>query len=188
LRAKRYPNSPHVVLEPPEAGSATPLVAAKSPTNIGQHGSKRVAKAVLMSAVTPWMVKVEGNPGGVPIEVLDVVRNGMLADRSQFFKDFAGGPFFSYNRPGAKASSTRGGCKAIMGGFKNLYECVKAFLGNEPHRGPQEVRCADLDHPRGRRSGGAGCVATLMCCDFVVEPNIGVDDWKFSSSPRTDRE
>jgi non-heme chloroperoxidase len=97
---------------------------------IGRHGSKRVAKAVLVSAVTPWMVKAEGNPGGVPIEVLDGVRNGMLADRSQFFKDFAGGPFFGYNRPGAKASQgiiDSWWLQGMMGGFKNLYECVKAF-------------------------------------------------------------
>ena len=76
------------------------------------------------------MVKAEGNPGGVPIEVLDGVRNGMLADRSQFFKDFPGGPFFGYNRPGAKASQgiiDSWWLQGMMGGFKNLYECVKAF-------------------------------------------------------------
>jgi non-heme chloroperoxidase len=70
---------------------------------LGRHGSKRVAKAVLISAVPPVMVKSEKNPGGLPIEVFDGIRAGTLNDRSQFFKELSL-PFFGYNRPGAKIS------------------------------------------------------------------------------------
>src|SRR5664279_307448 len=70
---------------------------------IGRHGTKRVAKAVLIAAVPPLMLKTEANPGGLPIEVFDGIRTGVLADRSQFFKDLTL-PFYGYNRPGAKVS------------------------------------------------------------------------------------
>jgi len=71
---------------------------------IGRYGTKRVAKAVLMGAVPPIMVKMAANPGGLPIEVFDGFRKAYLADRSQFFLDVASGPFFGFNRPGAKVS------------------------------------------------------------------------------------
>jgi non-heme chloroperoxidase len=71
---------------------------------IGRHGTRRVSKAVLMSAVPPIMLKTAANPGGLPIEVFDGFRKAYLADRAQFFLDVASGPFFGYNRPGAKAS------------------------------------------------------------------------------------
>ena len=71
---------------------------------IGRHGTKRVAKAVLMGAVPPIMLKTAANPGGLPIEVFDDFRAAYLADRSQFFLDVASGPFFGFNRPGAKVS------------------------------------------------------------------------------------
>jgi len=71
---------------------------------IGRHGTKRVAKAALISAVTPLMLKTVANSGGLPIEAFDDIRAGVLADRSQFFKDLASGPFFGANRPGAKVS------------------------------------------------------------------------------------
>ena len=70
---------------------------------IGRHGTKRVAKAVLISAVPPLMLKTAANPGGLPMEVFDQLRAGVLADRSQFFKDLSA-PFYGYNRPGAKVS------------------------------------------------------------------------------------
>ena len=70
---------------------------------IGRHGTKRVAKAVLIGAVPPLMLKTAANPGGLPIEVFDGIRKGVLADRSQFFKDLSV-PFYGYNRPGAKVS------------------------------------------------------------------------------------
>src|SRR6202007_2387705 len=70
---------------------------------LGRHGSKRVAKAVLIGAVPPIMLKTEKNPGGLPIEVFDGIRSALVEDRSQFYKDLTD-PFFGYNRAGAKAS------------------------------------------------------------------------------------
>ncbi len=71
---------------------------------VGRHGSGRVAKVALVSAVPPLMLKTEQNPGGLPDSVFDGLRAGSLADRSQLYKDLAGGPFFGFNRPGARAS------------------------------------------------------------------------------------
>src|SRR5215510_3321865 len=70
---------------------------------IGRHGTKRVAMAVLIGAVPPLMLKTPANPGGLPIEVFDQIRAGVVADRSQFFKDLSLA-FYGYNRPGAKVS------------------------------------------------------------------------------------
>lgn len=96
---------------------------------IARHGTRRVAKAVLIGAIPPLMLKTEANPGGLPIEVFDGIRANVLADRSQFFKDLTV-PFYGANRPGAKVSQ---GIKdsfwlqGMMGGIKNLYDCIKAF-------------------------------------------------------------
>jgi non-heme chloroperoxidase len=96
---------------------------------IGRHGTKRVAKAVLIGAVPPVMVKSPANPGGTPIEAFDQIRAGVKADRSQFFKDLSV-PFYGYNRPGANVSEGvresfwRQGMQA---GFPASYFCVKAF-------------------------------------------------------------
>eukprot|EP00456_Euglypha_rotunda_P092364 TRINITY_DN97282_c0_g2_i2.p2 TRINITY_DN97282_c0_g2~~TRINITY_DN97282_c0_g2_i2.p2 ORF type:complete len:284 (-),score=94.25 TRINITY_DN97282_c0_g2_i2:10-861(-) len=97
---------------------------------LGRHGSKRVAKAGLISAVPPIMVKTEKNPGGIPLEVFDGFRKAFLADRSQFFRDVASGPFYGYNCPGAKPSQgiiDAWWMQGMMGGFKNTYDCIKAF-------------------------------------------------------------
>jgi non-heme chloroperoxidase len=85
---------------------------------------------VLMGAVPPIMVKTPANPGGLPIEVFDGFRAAYLADRSQFFLDVASGPFFNFNKPGAKVS--RGMIQSwwlqgMMTGHKNAYDCIKAF-------------------------------------------------------------
>ena len=96
---------------------------------IGRYGTKRVAKAVLISAVPPLMVKTPANPGGTPIEAFDQIRAAILADRSQFWKDLAI-PFYGFNRPGAKVS---GGLldsfwlQGMLAGHKAVYDCVKAF-------------------------------------------------------------
>src|SRR5690606_24503556 len=71
---------------------------------IARHGGDRVAKAVLISAVTPLMVKTDANPGGTPIEVFDGFRDGVANNRSQFFLDVASGPFYNYNREGVEPS------------------------------------------------------------------------------------
>lgn len=97
---------------------------------IGRHGTARVKKAVLMGAVPPIMLKTEANPGGLPIEVFDGFRAAYLADRSQFFKDVASGPFFGFNRPGAKVSQgmiDSWWLQGMMSGAKNAYDCIKAF-------------------------------------------------------------
>jgi non-heme chloroperoxidase len=97
---------------------------------MGRHGAGRVAKAVLMGAVTPMMLKTEANPGGLPMEVFDGFRNAYLADRSQFFLDVASGPFFGFNRPGAAVSQgliQSWWLQGMMSGHKNAYDCIEAF-------------------------------------------------------------
>ncbi len=97
---------------------------------IGRHGSKRVAKAVLVSSVPPVMLKTPANPVGLPIEVFDGLRAALLANRSQFFKDVPAGPFFGFNRPGAKVSQgliDSWWMQGMMCGHKNSYDCIKAF-------------------------------------------------------------
>jgi non-heme chloroperoxidase len=96
---------------------------------LGRHGTGRVAKAVLVSAVPPVMVKTAANPGGLPIEVFDGLRASVQADRAQFFKDLSL-PFYGYNRPGAKISEgVRDSfwLQGMMCGFPGAYECIKAF-------------------------------------------------------------
>ncbi|MET0504165.1 MAG: alpha/beta hydrolase, partial [Luteibacter sp.] len=96
---------------------------------IGRHGNKRVAKAVLIGAVPPLMLKTEKNPGGLPISVFDDIRAGVAGDRSQFYKDLTL-PFYSYNRPGAKISEgvrEHWWLQGMLGGVKAHYDCVKAF-------------------------------------------------------------
>jgi non-heme chloroperoxidase len=85
---------------------------------------------VLMGAVPPIMVKTAGNPGGLPIEVFDGFRKAYLVDRSQFFLDVASGPFFGFNRPGAKVSQgliQSWWMQGMLTGHKNAYDCIKAF-------------------------------------------------------------
>jgi non-heme chloroperoxidase len=97
---------------------------------VGRHGTSRVAKVVLVGAVPPLMLKTAANPGGLPIDVFDGIRAASLADRSQLYKDLAGGPFFGFNRPGAKISQgaiDSFWMQAMMGGHKGLYDCIKAF-------------------------------------------------------------
>ncbi len=97
---------------------------------IGRHGTGRVAKAVLVSAAPPLMVRTEKNPGGLPLSVFDGFRQAQRADRAQFFLDVPTGPFFGFNRPGAKVSQgmiQSWWLQGMMGGFKNTYDCIKAF-------------------------------------------------------------
>lgn len=97
---------------------------------IGRHGTGRVAKAALISAVPPLMLKTEANPGGLPIGVFDDLRAKSIADRSQFYKDLATGPFFGFNRPGAKVSQGLIDwfwLQGMQAGHKNALDCIKAF-------------------------------------------------------------
>ena len=96
---------------------------------IGRYGTKRVAKAVLISAVPPLMVKTPANPAGTPIEVFDQIRKSVLDDRSQFWKDLSA-PFYGANRPGAQVSQGLRDSfwlQGMMAGHKAVYDCVKAF-------------------------------------------------------------
>jgi non-heme chloroperoxidase len=96
---------------------------------IGRHGTKRVAKAVLISSVPPLMLKTAANPGGLPIEAFDQIRTGVLNDRSQFFKDLSA-PFYGANRPGAKVSQGLRDSfwlQGMLAGHKAVFDCIKAF-------------------------------------------------------------
>jgi non-heme chloroperoxidase len=96
---------------------------------IGRHGTKRVAKAVLIGAIPPLMLKTPTNPAGTPIEAFDQIRASVLADRSQYWKDLSM-PFYGYNRPGAKVSEgvrTSFWLQSMMAGMPASYFCVKAF-------------------------------------------------------------
>lgn len=96
---------------------------------IGRHGTGRVAKAVLIGAIPPLMLKTPANPGGVPIEAFDKLRAGVLTDRSQFWKDLAI-PFYGINRPGVLVSQGVRDAfwlQSMMAGFPASYFCVKAF-------------------------------------------------------------
>jgi non-heme chloroperoxidase len=97
---------------------------------VARHGDGRVAKAVLIGAVPPLMLRTEANPGGLPLEVFDGFREGTASNRSQFFLDVASGPFYGFNRPGADVS--RGVIwnwwrQGMMGGAKAHYEGIRAF-------------------------------------------------------------
>ena len=96
---------------------------------IGRHGAQRVAKAVLIGAVPPLMLKTAANPGGLPMEVFDGIRAGVQGDRSQFFKDLSG-PFYGANRPGATVSQGLRDSFWLQGmqaGIRAVYECIKVF-------------------------------------------------------------
>jgi len=97
---------------------------------LGRHGESRVAKAVLMSAVPPIMVKTPANPGGIPIEVFDGLRKSLAENRAQFYLDFASGPFYGFNRPGAKPIAgviQNWWRQAMMGSIKAHHDGIKAF-------------------------------------------------------------
>jgi non-heme chloroperoxidase len=97
---------------------------------VGRHGTKRLARIALVSSVPPLMLRTEANPGGLPIEEFDKIRLGCLTDRSQFYRDLAGGPFFGANRPGAKVSQGMIDSfwrQGMVAGHVNTYDCIRAF-------------------------------------------------------------
>jgi len=97
---------------------------------VARHGNGRVAKAVLMSAVPPIMVKTADNPDGLPIEVFDGLRAGLASNRAEFYRDIASGPFYGFNRPGAKPLEGVIGNwwrQGMIGGAKAHYDGIKAF-------------------------------------------------------------
>ena len=101
---------------------------------IGRHGTGRVKKAVLVAAVPPLMLKTADNPGGLPLEVFDGLRKASLADRSQLYLDIASGPFFGFNRPGAKPSQgmiQSFWVQGMQAGHKNTYDSIAAFSATD---------------------------------------------------------
>lgn len=108
---------------------------------LGRHGTKNVAKVVLISAIPPGLVRSESNPDGLPSEAFDQIFAGMLNDRSQFFRDLSIA-FYGFNRPGAKVSE---GIKesfwlqAMMGGLINVYECAKAIADSDFHEDLKKI-------------------------------------------------
>jgi non-heme chloroperoxidase len=108
---------------------------------IARHGTKRVAKAVLIGAVPPLMLKTDKNPGGLPMKAFDDIRAGVLADRSAFFKDLTM-PFYGYNRPGAKVSEAvreSFWLQGMMAGFPASYFCVKAFSETDQYEDLKKI-------------------------------------------------
>ncbi|MCO1336500.1 alpha/beta hydrolase [Microbulbifer sp. OS29] len=101
---------------------------------IGRHGTDRVKKAALISAVTPLMLKTGTNPGGVALEVFDGIRKGSLENRSQLYLDIASGPFFGFNRPDAEPSQgliQSFWAQGMQGGHKNTYDSIAAFSATD---------------------------------------------------------
>lgn len=101
---------------------------------VGRHGTARLAQLVLVSAVPPFMLKADDNPGGVPVEVFDAIRAGSIADRSQLYRDLADGPFFGGNRPGAGPSQGVRDAfwlQGLQSGHRNAYECIAAFSATD---------------------------------------------------------
>ncbi|ANS62985.1 alpha/beta hydrolase [Streptomyces lincolnensis] len=101
---------------------------------VGRHGTARLAQVVLVSAVPPFMLRTDDNPGGVPIETFDAIRAGSLADRSQLYHDLADGPFFGNNRPGADVSpGVRDAfwLQSMQAGHRGAYECIAAFSATD---------------------------------------------------------
>ncbi|WP_434627010.1 alpha/beta hydrolase [Pseudomonas sp. Z1-29] len=101
---------------------------------IGRHGTDRVKKAALISAVPPMMLQTEDYPGGLPIEVFDGLRRASLDNRSQLYRDIASGPFFGFNRDGAKVSQgliDSFWVQGMQAGHKNTYDCIAAFSATD---------------------------------------------------------
>jgi non-heme chloroperoxidase len=97
---------------------------------MGRHGTQRVAKAVFVASVVPLMAKTAANPSGMPIEFFDGFRAALIANRADVYKDTAAGPFYGFNRPGAKISQgliDTFWMQGMMAGHKNTFDCVKAF-------------------------------------------------------------
>jgi non-heme chloroperoxidase len=100
---------------------------------IGRHGTARVARVVLVSAVPPFMVRTDDNPGGLPVETFDGLRAGEAANRSQLYRDLADGPFFGNNRTGDVPQGTRDAfwLQGLASGTRNAFECIAAFSATD---------------------------------------------------------
>jgi non-heme chloroperoxidase len=154
---------------------------------IGRHGTGRVAKAVLVSAVPPFMLQTPDNPGGVPVEVFDNIRAGSLADRSQLYKDLADVPFFGNNRPGANVSQGIRDAfwlQSMQAGHRNAYECIAAFSATDFRKDleafdvPTLVIHGDDDQVVPFEVGGKASAALVKGATLIVYPGAphGITD------------
>ncbi|MGE6192097.1 alpha/beta fold hydrolase [Stutzerimonas stutzeri] len=146
---------------------------------IGRHGTERVKKAVLVSAVPPMMLKTADNPGGLPLEVFDGIRNASLEDRAQLYLDLASGPFYGFNRPGAKVSQgliDNWRAQGLQAGHKNTYDSIAAFSATD-FRGdlkkfdvPTLVIHGDDDQIVPLDSSGKASAALVKGAKLIVYP------------------
>ncbi|TVT71580.1 MAG: alpha/beta hydrolase [Pseudomonas sp.] len=146
---------------------------------IGRHGTERVKKAVLVSAVPPMMLKTADNPGGLPLEVFDGIRKASLEDRAQLYLDLASGPFYGFNRPGAKVSQgliDNWRAQGLQAGHKNTYDSIAAFSATD-FRGdlkkfdvPTLVIHGDDDQIVPLDSSGKASAALIEGAQLIVYP------------------
>ena len=141
---------------------------------VGRHGSDRVAKLVLVSAVPPLMLQTDDNPEGLPIAVFDEIRAGEAADRSQLYRDLADGPFFGHNRNHDVDQGFRDAfwLQGMACGHRAAYECIAAFSATDFRPDLAKVDVPDPGHPRrrrpdrpvrGRRASGPPSSSTARC-------------------------
>ncbi|WP_328476737.1 alpha/beta hydrolase [Actinoplanes sp. NBC_00393] len=154
---------------------------------IGNYGTARVAQAVLVSAVPPLMLQTDDNPGGLPLSVFDGIREGSLKDRSQLYRDFADGPFFGNNRPGANVSQGMRDAFWLQGmaaGHRNTYECIAAFSATDFRDDlakfdiPTLVVHGDDDQVVPFEVGGKASAALVKGAELIVYPGAphGITD------------
>ncbi len=146
---------------------------------IGRHGTGRVKKAVLVSAVPPMMLKTADNPGGLPLEVFDGIRKASLENRAQLYLDLASGPFYGFNRPGAKVSQgliDNWRAQGMQAGHKNTYDSIAAFSATD-FRGdlkrfdvPTLVIHGDDDQIVPLESSGKASAALIKDAQLIVYP------------------
>ena len=150
------PRSPSTSTCATPSTSATRPAAARSPDTSPSTAAGRVAKAVLISAMPPLMLKTDANPGGLPLEVFDGFRAGSGVNRAQFYRDVAAGPFYGFNRRGADGSEgiiRNWWRQGMMGGVQRPLRRHQGVLRDRPDRGPQGDRRAHPGDARRRRPG-----------------------------------
>lgn len=153
---------------------------------VGRHGTSKVAKLVLVSSVPPFMLQTDDNPGGVPIEVFDGLREGSLADRSQQYRDLADGPFFGANRGAEISQGTRDAfwLQGMTAGHRNAYESIAAFSATDMREDlkkfdvPTLVIHGDADQVVPFEVGGKASAALIDGAELKVYPGAphGVTD------------
>ncbi len=147
---------------------------------IGRHGLARIAKAALISAVPPLMLKTAANPNGLPIEAFDKIRLGAITDRSQLYQDIARGPFFGANRSNAKVSQgtiDSFWLQGMQAGHKNAYDCIKAFSETDFTEDLKKFKIPTLiihgDDDQIVPIGAAGLRSALLIKDAILKIYAG---------------